>query len=136
MRAANKATNVTSQLPIEHWHAWIGDATIANAILDRIMQKNHRFNLTGESLRPNVQTTILRLMPKSLAAARSLMASTMTARLTLAHRSTSVYILSASPDPILDRRIGLGLEPRHFAAWYLTSPSFTNFVTKKFVNLN
>jgi hypothetical protein len=100
------------------------------------MQKNHRFNLTGESLRPNVQTTILRLMPKSLAAARSLMASTMTARLTLAHRSTSVYILSASPDPILDRRIGLGLEPRHFAAWYLTSPSFTNFVTKKFVNLN
>jgi DNA replication protein DnaC len=77
MRAANKATIVTSQLPVEHWHAWIGDATIANAILDRIMQKNHRFNLTGESLRPNVQTTILRMMPKSLAAARSHMASTM-----------------------------------------------------------
>jgi DNA replication protein DnaC len=38
-------------LPIEHWHAWIGDATIADAILDRVMQKNHRFNLTGESLR-------------------------------------------------------------------------------------
>jgi DNA replication protein DnaC len=56
-RAANKATIITSQLPIEHWHAWIGDATIADAILDRIMQKNHRFNLTGESLRPNVQTT-------------------------------------------------------------------------------
>ena len=49
-RAANKAT-ITSQLPIEHWHAWIGDATIADAILDRVMQRNHRFTLTGESLR-------------------------------------------------------------------------------------
>ena len=34
-RAANKATIITSQLPIEHWHAWVGDATIADAILDR-----------------------------------------------------------------------------------------------------
>ena len=51
-RAANKATIITSQLPIEHWHAWIGDATIADAILDRIMQRNHRFTLTGDSLRP------------------------------------------------------------------------------------
>ncbi|HET9114042.1 MAG TPA: IS21-like element helper ATPase IstB [Burkholderiales bacterium] len=50
-RAANKATIITSQLPVEHWHAWIGDATIADAILDRIMQRNHRFTLTGESLR-------------------------------------------------------------------------------------
>jgi hypothetical protein len=37
-------------LPVDHWHAWIGDATIADAILDRIMQRNHRFTLTGESL--------------------------------------------------------------------------------------
>ena len=50
-RAANKATIITSQLPIEHWHAWIGDATIADAILDRIMQRHHRLTLTGESLR-------------------------------------------------------------------------------------
>lgn len=50
-RAANKATIITSQLPIEHWHAWVGDATIADAILDRLMQKHHRFTLTGESLR-------------------------------------------------------------------------------------
>jgi DNA replication protein DnaC len=50
-RAANKATIITSQLPIEHWHAWVGDATIADAILDRVMQRNHRFTLTGESLR-------------------------------------------------------------------------------------
>jgi DNA replication protein DnaC len=50
-RAANKATIITSQLPIEHWHAWIGDATIADAILDRIMQRHQRFTLTGDSLR-------------------------------------------------------------------------------------
>ena len=54
-RAANKATIITSQLPIEHWHAWIGDATLADAILDRIMQRNHRITLTGESLRPERQ---------------------------------------------------------------------------------
>ncbi|MGH8830939.1 MAG: IS21-like element helper ATPase IstB [Polaromonas sp.] len=50
-RSASKATIITSQLPIEHWHAWVGDATIADAILDRVMQRNHRFTLTGESLR-------------------------------------------------------------------------------------
>ena len=33
-RAGTRATIVTSQLPIEHWHAWIGDATIADAILE------------------------------------------------------------------------------------------------------
>jgi len=31
-RAGNKATTITSQLPVEHWHAWIGNATIADAI--------------------------------------------------------------------------------------------------------
>ena len=56
-RAGNKATIITSQLPVEHWHAWIGDATIADAILDRVMQKNHRFNLMGESLRGNNKST-------------------------------------------------------------------------------
>jgi len=50
-RAGHKATIITSQLPVEHWHAWIGDATIADAILDRVMQRNHRFTLTGDSLR-------------------------------------------------------------------------------------
>ncbi len=54
-RAANKATIITSQLPIDHWHAWIGDATLADAILDRIMQRNHRITLTGDSLRPEKQ---------------------------------------------------------------------------------
>jgi DNA replication protein DnaC len=55
-RAASKATIITSQLPIEHWHAWVGDATIADAMLDRIMQKNHRLTLTGDSLRQKPKT--------------------------------------------------------------------------------
>ena len=50
-RAANRATIITSQLPVEHWHAWIGDATIADAILDRLLQRTHRLTLTGDSLR-------------------------------------------------------------------------------------
>lgn len=50
-RAAHKATIITSQLPIEHWHAWIGDATVADAILDRLMQRHHRITLGGDSLR-------------------------------------------------------------------------------------
>jgi hypothetical protein len=36
-RAANKATVVISHIPIEHWHAWVGDATIASSILDCLM---------------------------------------------------------------------------------------------------
>ncbi len=50
-RAANRSTIITSQLPVEHWHAWIGDATIADAILDRILQRTHRLTLTGDSMR-------------------------------------------------------------------------------------
>jgi DNA replication protein DnaC len=50
-RAAHKATVITTQLPVEHWHAWIGDATIADAILDRVLQRVHRVDLAGESLR-------------------------------------------------------------------------------------
>jgi DNA replication protein DnaC len=51
-RAATRATIITSQLPVEHWHAWIGDATIANAILDRLLSRSHRLALKGKSLRP------------------------------------------------------------------------------------
>jgi DNA replication protein DnaC len=49
-RANQRATIITSQLPIEHWHEWISDQTIADAMLDRLMQNHHRFTLTGESL--------------------------------------------------------------------------------------
>lgn len=51
-RAGRRATIITSQLPVEHWHAWIGDATIADAMLDRLLANCHRIALKGESLRP------------------------------------------------------------------------------------
>ena len=50
-RAGERATIVTHQLPVEHWHGWIGDATIADAILDRLLQRVHRFTLEGPSRR-------------------------------------------------------------------------------------
>lgn len=42
---------ITSQLPIKQWHAVIGEKTIADAILDRIVHVAHRVELKGESLR-------------------------------------------------------------------------------------
>ena len=52
-RAGTRATIVTSQLPVEHWHAWIGDATIADAILDRLVSRSQRLVLKGKSMRPS-----------------------------------------------------------------------------------
>jgi DNA replication protein DnaC len=46
-----RSTIVTSQLPIEHWHAAIGDATLADAILDRLVHNAHQLNLKGDSMR-------------------------------------------------------------------------------------
>ena len=50
-RASERATIITHQLPIEHWHSWLGDATMADAMLDRLMQNCRRFQLEGESRR-------------------------------------------------------------------------------------
>ena len=50
-RAERRATIITAQLPTEHWHGWIGEPTIADAILDRLHHHAHRLTLKGESLR-------------------------------------------------------------------------------------
>lgn len=50
-RYGQKSTIVTSQLPVEAWHEAIGDPTIADAILDRIIHNAHKINLKGESMR-------------------------------------------------------------------------------------
>lgn len=50
-RTGRRATLITSQVPVEHWHELIGDATFADAILDRIVHNAHRMTLTGGSLR-------------------------------------------------------------------------------------
>lgn len=44
---------LTSQLPITHWHEQIGDPTIADSILDRLVHNAHRIELDGESMRKN-----------------------------------------------------------------------------------
>ena len=46
-----RSTLITRQLPIEHWHDYIGEATIADAVLDRLLHGAHRLNLTGDSMR-------------------------------------------------------------------------------------
>ena len=43
----------TSQIPVKEWHALIGEDTIADAILDRIVYSSHRIELGGESMRKN-----------------------------------------------------------------------------------
>jgi len=44
---------ITSQVPVSKWYEVIGEQTIADAILDRIIHDAHRLELTGESLRKN-----------------------------------------------------------------------------------
>jgi len=45
------STIVTSQLPVNHWHEIIGDPTIADAVLDRLVHNAHRITMKGESMR-------------------------------------------------------------------------------------
>ena len=46
-----RATLVTSQLPVEHWHEALGDPTLADAILDRLVHNAYKITLQGESMR-------------------------------------------------------------------------------------
>ena len=46
-----RSTLITSQLPVEHWHEIIGNPTLADAILDRLVHNAYRINLKGESMR-------------------------------------------------------------------------------------
>jgi DNA replication protein DnaC len=50
-RYGKKSMIITSQLPAGNWHEYIGESTIADAIMDRLAGNAHRFNLKGESLR-------------------------------------------------------------------------------------
>jgi DNA replication protein DnaC len=50
-RYQTRSTVITSQLPVAHWHEALGDATLADAILDRLVHHAHPITLTGESLR-------------------------------------------------------------------------------------
>jgi len=51
-RQGRRSTIVTSQLKVKHWHEVIGEPTIADAILDRLVSGAHRIDLSGKSMRP------------------------------------------------------------------------------------
>jgi DNA replication protein DnaC len=50
-RYQRRSTLVASQLPISHWHEYLGDPTLADAILDRLVHNAHTLTLKGESMR-------------------------------------------------------------------------------------
>jgi DNA replication protein DnaC len=50
-RYQTRSTLLTSQLPVASWHAQIGDPTLADSILDRLVHNAHRIELHGESMR-------------------------------------------------------------------------------------
>ena len=50
-RYQRRSMILTSQMPIAHWHEQIGDPTVADSILDRLVHNAYRIELTGESMR-------------------------------------------------------------------------------------
>ena len=52
-RHGSRSTIVTSQLPLDQWHNSAGDATLADAIMDRLVHNAYKIKLEGESLRKN-----------------------------------------------------------------------------------
>ena len=57
-RYGRGATLITSQIPVDRWHDLIGDPTLADAILDRVIHNAHRLQLRGDSLRKKAAQTI------------------------------------------------------------------------------
>lgn len=53
-RHNTKSTILASQIPVSTWYDIIGEGTIADAILDRLINSSHRISLNGESLRKNI----------------------------------------------------------------------------------
>src|SRR5258708_3154223 len=52
-RYQTRSTVLTSQLPVSRWHEQIGDPTIADGILDRLVHNAHRIEMRGQSMRTN-----------------------------------------------------------------------------------
>lgn len=55
-RFSSNTTIVCSQIPVSAWYDIIGEGTIADAILDRLVNSSHRIDLKGESLRKKILT--------------------------------------------------------------------------------
>ena len=54
-RHGARSTIIASQLPVGKWHDHLGDPTIADAVLDRLVHNAHRINLKGPTRRPNIE---------------------------------------------------------------------------------
>lgn len=63
-RYDRRSTLVTSQLQVKHWHDALGDPTLADAILDRLVHNAHRIELDGESIRKH---RAAKIQPEGLA---------------------------------------------------------------------
>jgi len=50
-RHGARSVLITSQLPVEHWHDYLAEPTVADALLDRLLSNAHRIQLKGESMR-------------------------------------------------------------------------------------
>ena len=50
-RNQNRSTIIASQVPVDKWYDIIGESTVADAILDRLVHTSHRIELSGESMR-------------------------------------------------------------------------------------
>ncbi len=55
-RYERRSTLIAAQVPLEHWHKTIGDPTLADAILDRLVHNAHKIALKGESMRKKTKT--------------------------------------------------------------------------------
>jgi len=53
-RYQRSSTLITSQLPVSAWHDSVGDATLGDAILDRLIHNAHRIEVQGPSMRETI----------------------------------------------------------------------------------
>lgn len=56
-RTLSGSTIVTAQLPVKEWHAYLGNATIADAMMDRLIHSSHKIEMKGESMRKMIAKT-------------------------------------------------------------------------------
>jgi hypothetical protein len=103
---------ITSQIPVNRWHEVIGDPTLADAILDRIIHRAHRIELKGPSLRRRpacrgagplqvLKTQDSRATPGRPAPARQ---STMPTSQIAALKGTGIRTLGPSGRPVVNKR--------------------------------
>lgn len=57
-RYDKKSTLITSQLPVDQWHTYIDEPTLADAILDRLVHNSHRITLQGGSMRKHKRNSV------------------------------------------------------------------------------